>query len=85
MYSKEEADKFTSSEFGQKIIYKMFNTAIRNDIEYGCNIKMSEMFQGLCASSWDFIAAVDKMVSLGVLREIQTPEGTFAQDRLFTV
>lgn len=80
MYKYEEHRDFTNTNEG---LVKMIE--IMRDVTYA-PLWMEFKMQDLLGSgdAWKNMACVERLVEAGLLREVTTPEGTFAQNRLFT-
>ena len=79
-YQKQRPSLFT--EEGQRILIAVMDAADRMIKTSGAAM-MENLTHGVTGDGWTMIAAVDRLVELGRLREIAQPEGTWGQYRVF--
>jgi hypothetical protein len=81
MYNYSEQRKNVFTEEGQKMFLKIRDRAHKLLNEAGA-FMLGNVISGVCGSSWDMLACVDRLVELGEIREI-TQKGVAGQHRVF--
>lgn len=79
-YTVERPKLFT--EEGQRALLAVADAADRLIAASGA-VMMENLLRSGSSNDWMMIAAVDRLVELGRLREIVQPEGTWGQYRVF--
>ncbi len=80
-YAAERAAIFT--EDGQAMFLKIRDNADRLILNAGA-ARMLEIMKGVTGDSWGMLACVDRLVELGELREVTSPNSVAGQHRIFT-